>query len=178
MKWMFVLALGLGGCIKAPDLVIVDRATALERQAGGSYRQLQADLDRAAVAPWPVPLTRAQIEASGASTEPLALSDEPDHSDDAQVDDLLQRRCIGEANDGTLVETRASCGGRVDETEVIGLLERANRERWQVWRYLQARQPKASLSEVRRVWRGVHLQAVVCGAEVQRPDGGWEAKKC
>ncbi|HEY7956158.1 MAG TPA: DUF1318 domain-containing protein [Polyangia bacterium] len=186
MKHAFIICVALcaallgAGCIKAPDLVIVDRATALEEQAGGNYRQLERELDRAAVTPRPVPLTHAQIAESGAESEPLAIGDEQvrDGSDESAIDDLLARRCLGEANDGTLVETKTSCGGHVNPASLGRLVERANRDRWQVWRYLQSERPKASLDEVRQAWRAVHLKGVVCGGQVQRADGGWEAKKC
>lgn len=176
---LLVLSL-LPACIKAPDLVIVDHATALEQQAGGNYRRLQSELDQAAVVPRPAPFTHAEIAGSGASTEPLAIGDESRRSgsDEGKVDALLQRRCLGEANDGTLVETTSTCGGRIDAAQVVRLVERSNRDRWQVWRYLQSQRPKATLDEVRRAWRAVHLEGVVCGGQVQRADGGWEAKRC
>ena len=34
------LALGAVGCLKAPEIVMVDRATALEQQAAGSFDDL------------------------------------------------------------------------------------------------------------------------------------------
>ena len=58
------------------------------------------------------------------------------------------------------------------------LVERANRDRLQIWEWLKAQRPQRTLDEVRRAWREVHLRGVVCGGQVQAGDGSWTAKKC
>lgn len=171
-----LLAVG-PACIKTGNVVIVDRKTALEQQAAGSYRGLEDELARAGVTPGPAPLTRAELEASGAAGGERALTDDEIASDAATIDDLLVRRCIGEALDGTLVETAATCTGG-EPPRLARLVERTNRQRWQVWRWLQSKRPGASLDDVRRAWREVHLRGVVCAGQVQRADGAWETKKC
>ncbi len=50
---------------------MVDRATALEQQAAGSFDELEQQLARAAIAPRPVPLTPEQLEALGIAPPPL-----------------------------------------------------------------------------------------------------------
>src|SRR5262245_18961064 len=55
----------LTACVKAPDLVILDRKTALEQQAAGNFRGLEEELEQAGIVPGPVPLTRGQLEAAG-----------------------------------------------------------------------------------------------------------------
>ena len=49
------------GCISAPDVIIVDRQTALEQQANGRFPSLQEELDHAAITSDPVPFTRAGL---------------------------------------------------------------------------------------------------------------------
>jgi hypothetical protein len=170
-----LFAVGGTGCIKAPDIVLLDHATALEQQAAGDYAPLERQLTTAGMAPRPTPFSRDQLEAAGAKKPPLAEEAEP--SDAEQIDLLLKERCLGEALDGTLVETRDSCRAE-DVAQVIGLVDRANRDREQIWRYLRAQRPRASAEEVRRAWRAVHLAQVPCGGQVQRADGRWEPKAC
>ena len=55
---VMLLALAASGCIKAPDVIIVDRQTALEQQANGRFPSLQEQLDQAAITAEPVPFTR------------------------------------------------------------------------------------------------------------------------
>jgi hypothetical protein len=176
MNVVHIALLALAGCIKAPALILVDKQTALEQQAAGSYPALDDDLARAGIAPRPTPFTRAQLE-SGAGEKTLS-SESAAESEPLQLDGLLTRRCVGESLDGTLVVTSASCTGTVDVAQLNHMIERANRDRFQVWRYLQAKRPKSSLAEVRRQWRELHLGGVVCGGQVQRTDGGWEPKTC
>jgi hypothetical protein len=177
VKRIVLLAVAASGCIKAPDLVLVDRKTALEQQAAGSFRGLSDDLEQAGLSPRPARLTHAQIDPGGADSA-HALDEGEADSDTALIDELLLQRCIGEAREGTLSETPSSCTGTVDVARMTRTLERTNRNRLQMWRYLQSRRPKASLDDVRRVWRETHLKAVVCGGQVQRDDGAWEPKKC
>jgi hypothetical protein len=171
---LVLLALVAGGCIKAPEIVVLDRATALEREAAGSFPRLELELERAGTAARPSAITRTQLEAAG---HPRPVVEEMESSDAERIDALLKISCVGEALDGTLTETRDRC--TVKEVPHLGsLLERANRDRAQIWEWLRRERPERSLVEVRRAWRATHLTAVVCGGQVQRDDGGWEAKKC
>ena len=170
----------LSSCIHAPDVVVIDRKTALEQLAAGSYHALEDELSAAAGTPRPEPLTRAEIEAAGASN--ALAADESDRTDAAALDELLRRRCVGEALDGSIVVTAPSCQGRVDAAERNRLVERVNRDRFQIWRELQQRgMPKGQerdLAAVRRAWQRTHQRAVVCGGQIQRADSTWEDKKC
>ncbi len=165
------------GCIKAPEIVLVDRATALEQQAAGSYQDLERKLARAAMAPRPAPLTPEQLEALG--IPPPAIVDDTERTDADRVDAYLTQHCIGEAKDGTLVDTKDACKGAIDRAQAATLIERANAARQQLWRWMQSRTtPKASLDDVRRAWQKTHARGVVCGGWRQKDDGGWEEKKC
>src|ERR1700712_4383771 len=106
---VYLFALALAGCIKAPEIVMVDRATALEQQAGGSFEDVERDLALRAVSPRPVPLTPGQLEALGILPAPLV--DHTDETEADRVDALLRQRCIGEGNDGLLVDTYDDCIG-------------------------------------------------------------------
>jgi hypothetical protein len=174
MKRLALVCLLAAGCIKAPDIVVVDRATALEREAAGSYPALENELERAGTAVKPTPLTRETLEEHG---HPRPILDEEESSDAERVDALLKQHCLGEALDGALVATRDRCTVK-EVPHLSELVERANRDRLQIWEWLQAERPGRSLVEVRKAWREVHLRAVVCGGQVQRSDGGWEPKKC
>lgn len=163
-------------CIQPPALVLVDRATALEQQAAGSYPEIERKLVQEGITARPVPLTPDVLQSLGIRPAPLA--DEIDLSDADRVDQLLAQRCVGEALDGTLVDTFDSCREAADRALTRVLIERANRARQQLWRYLQARKPKAALAEVRGEWRAAHLRTVVCGGWIQRGAEAWEAKAC
>jgi hypothetical protein len=89
---------GLAGCFTPPEIVMVDRATALEQQAAGSFDDLEQRLDRAGIEPRPVPLTPGQLEALG--IRPAPLVDESDLTDADRLDGLLAQHCIGEGRDG------------------------------------------------------------------------------
>jgi hypothetical protein len=174
MRTLAVAALCAAGCIHAPDIVVVDRATALEREAAGQYPQLELELEHAGTAAHPAAMTREQLEEAG---HPRPVIEEIAPSDVDRIDVLLRERCIGEALDGALVETRDRCA--LKQVPRLGLLvERTNRERLQLWGWLKAERPQRSMDEVRQAWREVHLRAVVCGGQVQRSDGSWEPKKC
>lgn len=166
------------GCIKNPSVLISDRQTALEQQASGDFRQLEGDLDKAGVTPRPVPFTRGQVEAQGGEAERLALAQEGEETDDDRLDRLLVRRCVGEAKDGTVADTRGSCTTPADVRLIGALVERTNRNRWQVWRFLQQQRPSATMEQVQREWRKVHLDGVVCKGQIQRDDGTWSTKEC
>jgi hypothetical protein len=172
----FLLVLCFGGCIKAPDVVIVDRKTALEQQAAGSFRGLEEDLEQAGLLPRPTPVTAAELEASGVRVRPDV--DEVGGQPDAiAADTLLISRCIGEARDGTLVLTIDRCTGAIDVPDVNRLLERINRSRRQLWVWMAQRQKKPE-AQVQATWREVHVAGLVCGGQLQTAAGGWETKKC
>jgi hypothetical protein len=176
-------ALAVAGCITAPAVVIVDRRTALEQQASGSFRGLEEELEQAGLAPRPAPLTPAQLGASGVRRDGLEAADADDETSDAvRSDALLIKRCLGEALDGTLALTLDPCTGTLDVPAVDRLVERVNRNRRQLWRWLagQARgaQRDRTDDEVRAAWRQVHLAGLPCGGQYQVAGGAWEVKKC
>jgi hypothetical protein len=167
---------GTTACIKPPAFVMVDRATALEQQAAGSFDEEQKKLDRAAVEPRPVPLTPEQLQSLGVKTAPGVDSAEMTDAD--RLDDLLVQHCIGEGSDGLLVDTRDACKGAADEAEVEQLIDRVNRARRQLWRWMHEQRSSASLDDLRRGWQRGHVQAVVCGGWVEGDDGKWQGKSC
>jgi hypothetical protein len=173
------LATLAAGCIRAPAVVIVDRKTALEQQASGSFRGLEEELEQAGLVPRPAPLTAAQLGAAGVRREGLEATDQDDDGNDAgRTDTLLLKRCLGEALDGTLVLTIDPCTGTVDVPQVGRMIERVNRERRQLWRWLAGQAPGKTADEVRTAWRETHLAGLVCGGQVQVAGGAWEIKKC
>lgn len=174
MKALFLAGLLAAGCIRAPEIVVVDRATALEREAAGSFPHLELELERAGTVARPAALTREQLEAAG---HPRPVVEVLEGSDAERIDALLKASCVGEASDGTLVETRERCSVK-EVPHMNSLLDRANRNRVQIWEWLRAQRPERSPGEVQKAWRVVHLRAVPCGGQVQADDGGWGAKKC
>jgi hypothetical protein len=168
--------LALSGCIHPPEIVLVDRATALEQQAAGSFSELETRLGRAAAMPRPTPLSPEQLEALG--IRPAPFVDNTELTDADRVDLLLKQRCIGEAKDGTLVETRAACRGAADRDLIAKLVTRVNLARAQLWRWMRDRRPTATQDELRRTWRDAHLRGVVCEGWVEQTDGTWEPKRC
>ena len=164
------------GCVSAPQIVMSNRATALEQQAAGSFDELERKLDHAAVAPRPVPLTPDELEALG--IKPMPLVDDTELTDADRLDALLRQRCIGEGRDGLLVDTREACRGRQDLAAALELVDRVNRARVQLWRWMQQERGDASPDALRRTWRKAHARGVVCGGWIQRDDGAWEEKKC
>ena len=171
-----VLAAALFACIKAPEIVMVDRATALEQQAAGSFEDLERKLDRAAVEPRPVPLTPEQLANLG--VRPPSVVDGTDVTDADRVDALLVQHCIGEAKDGTLADTREACAGISDAEEIRVVVERVNRARRQLWRWMHEQRPTASPEDLRAAWRERHVGHVVCGGWVESAAGEWKAKGC
>src|SRR5688572_3099654 len=113
LKPVLVAAILVGGCIKAPEIVMVDRATALEQQAAGSFTELERKLTRAAISPQPVALTPEQLESLG--IPPPNMVDKTERTDADRVDDLLKQRCIGESKEGTLIDTPDACKGAADK---------------------------------------------------------------
>ncbi|HKA92150.1 MAG TPA: DUF1318 domain-containing protein [Haliangiales bacterium] len=176
--WLLALGVGCVGCVRAPDVVIVDRRTALEQQASGSFRGVEEELEQAALSPRPEPVTGAQLEAAGVSRGGDAGdADAAGLPDSLRVDTLLVRRCAGEARDGTLVLTVDRCTGTIDVPRANRLVERVNRNRRQLWQWLAQRTGRTP-AEAQAAWREVHLTGVVCGGQVQKPDGAWEVKRC
>jgi hypothetical protein len=176
----FLLLVALLGCVKAPDVIIVDRKTALEQQASGSFRGLEEELEQAGLSPRPAPLTGAQLAAAGvARGSPVdEAGDASGLPDGVRADTLLVQRCIGEGADGLLVLTVERCTGTIDVPQVQRLIERVNRQRRQLWAWLGKREPRKRAEEIVAAWREVHLAGVVCGGQVQKPDGTWEVKRC
>jgi uncharacterized protein YdbL (DUF1318 family) len=173
---LFLVALAPLGCIRAPEIVLVDRATALEQQAAGSYADLERKLARAAMAPRPAPLTPEQLETLGIA--PPSLVDDTERSDADRLDALIAQHCVGESKEGTLADTHDSCKGAADRAQSIALIERTNAARQQLWRWMKERTHEHSLDDVRRAWQKTHARGVVCGGWIQRDDGAWQEKSC
>jgi uncharacterized protein YdbL (DUF1318 family) len=169
-------ALATAACIKAPDVVLVDRATALEQQAGGSFQEIELKLTRAGIVPRPVPLTPEQMEALG--IRQVALVDKTDSTEADHIDELLRQHCIGEGREGLLVDTHSACRGVTDRAAAMILIERVNRARVQLWRWMDAERKDSSTEALQRTWHKVHARGVVCGAWIQGEDGAWSEKKC
>jgi uncharacterized protein YdbL (DUF1318 family) len=165
----------LGGCFKN-EYVAVDKATALEQQASGSFDDLEKTLDRQAIEPRPVPLTPDQLEALGIHAP--SLVDESDLTDADRVDGLLAQHCVGEGTDGLLVDTHDACKGAADTGEAQALIERVNRARRQVWRWMHDRRADVPEADLKRAWRANHVRNVVCGGWIEGGDGKWQAKSC
>jgi hypothetical protein len=171
-----IALLALVGCIRAPDIVMTDRGTALEQQAGGSYQDLEKQLNRKAIEARPVPLTPKQFEELG--IQPLPLKDQTQATDADRVDALLEQHCIGEGKDGLLVDTHGTCLGASDRAEAIELVDRVNQARQQLWRWMRDQKKDHSVSELQKSWQKAHVSGVVCGGWLEDDDGKWDAKKC
>jgi hypothetical protein len=168
--------LTVSGCISAPEIVMVDRATALEEQASGSFKDVEQRLARAAMSPTPVPLTPNQLEELGVQPPPLVENLGKTAAD--RVDELLRRHCVGEGRLGLLVNTRRSCvAGRLTADDVT-LLERVNRSREQLWEWMRTVRPGVPEAELRQSWKQRHAEGVVCGGWVEAEDGTWGEKAC
>ncbi|SET21393.1 DUF1318 domain-containing protein [Stigmatella erecta] len=173
---LLLAALAAPGCIRAPEIVMVDRATALEEQASGSFQDVERRLARAGMSPAPVPLTPNQLEDLGLQPTPLVENMGKTQAD--RVDELLRRHCVGEGRDGLLVDTRHSCqAGRLSADDVA-LVERVNRARLQLWQWMQTVRPGVPAGSLRQRWRQLHVEGVVCGGWVESDDGTWGEKKC
>jgi len=180
---LVLVPVAIASCVRAPNVTVVDRRTALELQAGGEHRALEMDLRQAGLKPGAAPLTRAEIEAAGLDTSASPVDEfariyGSTRSDAEQIDSLLVRRCVGEGLEGLLVETPATCTGDEDPGAAGPVVARANRDRRQLWSWMARVKPGLVEEEVRREWRRVHLAEVVCGGQVQGENGVWEVKKC
>jgi hypothetical protein len=170
----------LAGCV-SPSVVVVDQKTALERQAAGDYPPLENELEQAGLAPSPEPFTREELAAGRTRSGSGVLGELGElyaraETDADVIDRLLLQKCIGEAESGLLVPRPSECVGATDATELARVIGRENLHRRQLWELL-ARERGASAEQVRALWRGTHLQQVLCGALVEGA-GGWEAKPC
>jgi hypothetical protein len=174
-SWLLSLFLA-AGCIKAPEVVLVDRATALEQQAAGSFDELETKLLRIAATPKPTALSPDQLQTLGIRSAPIV--DDTELSDADRVDDLLKQRCIGESMDGLLVDTPGDCQGAADHDLIVTLIERVNTARQQLWKWMHDRKPTLSVEELRRAWHDAHLHGVVCEGWIQSGNGTWSAKQC
>lgn len=173
---LLLAGLALSGCIRAPEIVMVDRATALEEQAAGSFKDVERRLARAGMSPTPVPLTPNQLEELGIQPTPLVENMGKTQAD--RVDELLRRHCVGEGKDGLLVDTRSQCrAGRLSADDAA-LVERVNRSRVQLWQWMRTVRPSVPEESVRRSWQQVHAEGVVCGGWVESAEGTWGEKKC
>jgi hypothetical protein len=171
------------GCVHAGDVVLLDRKTVLEEQASGELHPLENDLREAVIVPRGAEFTRAELEEAGADLSEGTLSRVIDvgalvRTEADFIDDLLVRRCIGEGQSGLLVETPRTCLGRTDEGRSSAAVQRVNRARRQLWRYLHEKRAEIPEHELRATWRRLHLESVVCGGQVQNEDGKWETKRC
>jgi hypothetical protein len=180
---LMLTALPLLGCISAPDVVLLDRKTVLEEQASGELHPLENDLREAVLVPKGEDFTRAQLRESGEDLSGSTLSTVTRihaliRTDADYLDDLLVRRCIGEGRSGLVVETPRTCSGSASAGRTSAAVQRVNRARRQLWRYLQDKQPGVSEEEVRTTWRRHHLESVVCDGQIQNDDGKWEIKRC
>ncbi|MET0400827.1 MAG: DUF1318 domain-containing protein [Cystobacter sp.] len=173
---LWLAAFVLSGCIRAPEIVMVDRATALEEQAAGSFKDVEQRLARAGMNPTPVPLTPNQLEELGIHPTPLVENIGRTQAD--RVDELLRRHCVGEGKDGLLVNTRKSCRSGRMSSDDAALVDRVNQARFQLWRWMRTVRPEASEESLRRSWQQVHAEGVVCGGWVEASDGTWGEKKC
>jgi len=173
---LLLAAFAFPGCIRAPEIVMVDRATALEEQASGSFKDVERRLARAGMSPTPVPLTPNQLEELGIQPTPLVENIGKTQAD--RVDELLRRHCVGEGRDGLLVDTRSRCrAGRLSADDAA-LVERVNRTRLHLWKWMRTIRPGVPEESVRRSWQQVHAEGVICGGWVESDDGTWGEKKC
>ena len=94
------------------------------------------------------------------------------------MDELLRRHCVGEGRDGLLVDTRRQCkAGRLSADDAA-LVERVNRARLHLWKWMRTVRPDVPEESLRRSWQQVHAEGVICGGWVEADDGTWGEKKC
>ena len=178
ITWIVVLAaLVAAGCnVNTGDVVITDRATALEQEASGSFDEVERKLERAGIEPRPVPLTPEQLASLG--VRPAPLVDGADLTDADRIDGLLVQHCIGEGADGLLADTHDACRGAADADEVQAVVERVNRARRQLWRWMHEQRSDVGVDDLRKGWRQAHVRNVVCDGWIEGDDGKWQGKKC
>ncbi|HRQ04434.1 MAG TPA: DUF1318 domain-containing protein [Nitrosomonas halophila] len=183
IAFLILCALPVTGCITPPDVVMLDRKTVLEEQASGELYALENELRELVLLPKGVDYTRGQLSDAGADLSRTSLSVISEvHTllrlDSEFLDDLLVRRCVGEARSGLIVETTATCAGRTAARRISATVQRVNRARRQLWEWMHSQQPDRSLDEIRNSWRQHHLAAVVCGGQIEDEDGAWMVKQC
>lgn len=176
-------ALLLSACISAPDVVMLDRKTVLEEQASGELLPLANALREAAIVPKGVPFTRGRLEEAGVDLGHDALGQlvqlqQLPLSELDYLDNLLVRRCIGEARSGLLVETPETCSRDQPAIRTSAAIQRVNRSRKQLWQYLYERKPAERQETIRHLWRQRHLATVPCGGQIQDDEGLWSIKAC
>ena len=64
------------------------------------------------------------------------------------------------------------------EKRVETVVDRTNRSRRQLWRWMHERRADKSVGELQRGWTEAHLKGVVCGGWIETNDGAWQAKTC
>jgi hypothetical protein len=173
---LLLAALASAGCISAPEIVMVDRATALEEQAAGSFKDVERRLARAGMSPTPVPLTPNQLEELG--LQPTPLVENMDKTPADRVDELLRLHCVGEGRNGLLVDTRRDCQARRLSADDLALVERVNQARLQLWQWMRTVRPGVPEESLRRSWQQLHAEGVTCGGWIESEDGTWGEKKC
>ena len=168
------------GCIKAPDVIIVDRYTALEVQASGNYAPLEDELQDEGLALEPENYTSDQIAPSADEEENSSLGEvyRGVISRTDRIDALRRRKCVGESIEGLLVQLEEDCKGRVDEQDIANLLERENRNRRQVWHFIEEQNPDAPPEDIRQAWRVDYLKTLPCGSPVQQSETNWGIREC
>jgi len=179
-RFIVPAALGLAawmvaGCIKAPEVVIVDRRTALELQAGGRNVPLEEKLEQATIRPGATPFETREV---GAAVARSFDRDDEGSTDADLADSLLEKACLAEGFEGVLVETPATCNSTAEVAIVGALVERTNRHRRQLWQLMVRKQAGLTESEASRAWRTVHLRDIPCGARIERFPGQFEVKAC
>ena len=92
---------------------MVDRATALEQQAAGSFDELERKLDRAGIEPRPGAADAGAARERSASARRRCV-DDSELTDADRLDGLLAQHCVGEGKDGLIVDTRDACRGAAD----------------------------------------------------------------
>ena len=85
---------------------------------------------------------------------------------------------LGEGRDGLWVSTRKSCHGGTSSADEVASIDRVNRARLELWRWMHGVRPEVSEDALRKSWIKAHAQGVVCGSWIERDDGTWEDKKC
>ncbi len=176
-----ICASALAACV-APNVVVVDQKTALERQAAGDYPELQNELEQAGMSPAPEAFSREELalgrerKGRGALGE-LAELYAHGESDADVIDRLLLQKCVGEAASGLLVPRPTDCVGAADAAELVRVIGRENLHRRQIWQQM-ATERKANIDRARKLWREEHIEQVVCGGLVEADADEWGAKAC
>jgi uncharacterized protein YdbL (DUF1318 family) len=162
-------------------VVVVDKNTALMEQIGMNSSEKEKALMDAMMTPIPEPITsgemsKSSVDVSQTSIQEILKAYQSLKTDMPLVEALLIRGCIGEALDGFLVEL--PCKGEVQASVIAPVIERINRDRRQIWAFMQTKSEGASEEQVRNAWRRRWIEGLVCNAKVQMEDGSWGVKRC